>query len=104
MLRVLSVALLLGSALAVWGQEPNPFKQVHLNAPGVLDDLRASNPSRYEAIQRHVDRMSDVCPGGCMLLTTYPPQRDVDIVLGDTRYKARVTLAPEGGRVYHTRR
>ena len=117
MLRVLSVALLLASAFAVWGQELQRLKHVNLNAPGAMERLQASNPAHYGKVQEILEGLPKRPSGSVagwlrtsfqardvsyrdLLRTSYPAQRDISFVLDDTRYAARLTMRDEGARVY----
>jgi hypothetical protein len=91
---MLSAALLLASALPAGAEAPAPPRQVYLNAQGVMEALRTSNPGHYREILDRLAASADPTPG--FLLATYPPQRNVDIVIGATHYRARLTL-PGGG-------
>jgi hypothetical protein len=96
-------ALLAGAASA--DDTATPWRIVHLNSPGALAELQASNPEHYRMIMSHMG----IVEGGphgliqvrsdrpdarreIMMLTTYPPQRNFEISLDNTTYKGRATL------------
>ena len=91
-------------------------RQGNLNRPGALETLRASNPSHYKIVLNVLDglkqRPDEDVPRwiqtnfqassasySLYLLTSFPAQKDLSFTLGDTQYRARVTLAPGGALV-----
>ena len=99
------------------GRQP---RYVNLNTPGALEKLRASNPKHYEMFARIFDRLNEHTYSdpsrwiaatfnakevyySLYLLTSYPPLRDLSFTVDDTRYFARVTLAPGGAQVFSAR-
>lgn len=115
MLRSITALLVFALYPFAFAQDARPPRQVNLNAPGVMDRVKAANPAHYEAIQAIVSRLArdphsanaawiqtsfhakDVSYGRA-LLTSYPPQRNIAFTLDETRYQGRVTL--EAGSVY----
>ena len=113
----LALAAMLSPALA----EPPAFiavnpswmpqlKQFRLDRPGALEGLRIENPAEYERVvdivrvardlpceqaqalvKAKYDQLQDIrC--AALILTSYPAQRDLSFILGDTMYSARLVL------------
>ena len=85
---------------------------IDLNAPGVMENLRAKNPRHYEQIQEilnGLENQKDVpkwmqatfkaknVSYSPIFLTTEPPQRNLSFVLEETLYHSVVTV--EGNHV-----
>jgi hypothetical protein len=90
-----------------------PPKTVHLN-PLVLEELKKTQPDTYAEARRVMTAASELCaPGvaqaveardaqarkrpamtcsGVMLLTSYPPKRQISFIIDDTKYIALVTM------------
>jgi hypothetical protein len=124
---IAAAALILASSMPAARADPAvgavlaPANGVRLDAPGALEALRAANPEHYAravGILRVAAEMP--CEGlprviqadfqaalaqcrGALLLTSWPAQRDVSFVLGDTLYAARITLV-ERERITPARR
>ena len=115
MLRSITATLLFAVCPLASAQTAEPARYVDLNAPGVMERIKAVSPAHYEAIQGIVAGLAthphatdprwiqtsfgakDVSYG-MALLTSYPPQRNIAFTLDATRYRGRVTLG--SGRVY----
>jgi hypothetical protein len=119
------VALIAGALVALRmgipsAEEPVRLEQVDLNRPEALEKLRASRPAHYERVQGilgGLDRHGSLgVPDSItakyeassvryssLMLTSDPPQRDLSFVLDDTRYRARVRLAPGGAQIVPVR-
>lgn len=87
------------------------FRQVNLNRPGVLENIRTKNPSHYGIIMSVLDglkqRPDEDVPQWIVthfqastasyspyVLTSFPGQKDLSLTLSGTRYFARITLMP----------
>jgi hypothetical protein len=90
-----------------------PPKTVHLNRL-VLEELKKTQPDTYAEARRVMAAASELCiPGaakvveareaqarklpaatcaGVMLLTSYPPKREISFIIDDTKYVALVTM------------
>lgn len=85
------------------------WEEQDLSGPGALERLRATNPSHYRKVRAIVAALNDQCIDDrrpwiramleprsvyCspILLTSFPPQRDVSFTMDHTRYTARVVL------------
>jgi len=116
MKRILALACVgifyLSSASALYLVTPT----VNLNKPGVLEKLRDSHPAHYEKIGKILEGLTqrpfDDVPRWItanfdardahfspVLMTSYPPQREIVFVFDRTRYRARVKLTPTGARL-----
>jgi hypothetical protein len=82
---------------------------INLNEPGALEALQRDNPAHYLTVHQILDNLlkqpESQVPRWLqttfnakdvryirVLLTSYPPKRDLSFTLDDTRYKARLTL------------
>ena len=82
---------------------------INLNEPGALEALQRDNPAHYQTVRQILDNIlkqpESQVPRWLqttfnakdvryirVLLTSYPPKRDLSFTLDDTRYKARLTL------------
>lgn len=70
---------------------------VDLNLPGALESVEASGPAHYEKVRA---ALSSSAADTHILLTTDPPQKTVWFVVGDTTYRARITLDRDGSYIY----
>lgn len=106
------IALVFGSAAQgqVQGQVQSEVEAVvDLNQPGMMETLAERNPLHYQKIVRILDEIwthqTNEVPEWLrvsfdardvtytpVLLVSNPPKRDLSFVLGNMRYKARVTL------------
>jgi len=106
---ITTLALVSFSAVGAAADPVTPLRTIDLNQPAVLDSLRHDNPLHYEKISKIVDglvQQSDTAVPrwmqtnfdahnvqyGPVLLTSYPPQKNLLFTLDNTRYKATVTL------------
>ena len=93
-----------------------PIRHVNLNAPGALEKVKESNPRHYETFVQILDGLNERPPESVarwmqtsfqarnvyyspILLTSYPPLRDLTFTLDNLRYYARVRLASEGAKL-----
>lgn len=103
-----AICLLLGTATA-FAQPPANRRFVNLNTPGAMEKLQVSDPRHYEKVIKildgleehrnaHVARWLEVSfeakdvAYSDILLTTYPPQKDLSFRLDDATYSGRITL------------
>jgi len=109
-MRALFVAGLVATAIAVpAAAEPgNEPRRVSLNSSYSLAELAATNPEEFRKVAAIVDRLESSSDGewrkieadfhatngyaSPLLLTTWPPQREVSFTLGDTTYYGRTNL------------
>lgn len=97
-----------------------PSAYVNLNAPGALEKLKQSNAKHYETFAKILhglnERSFESVPRWIrttfdargvlyspILLTSFPPQRDLSLTIDRTRYSARITLAPDGASIFSTK-
>jgi hypothetical protein len=110
MRRTLTIAALVSLWTVVAAAGPAlPVRTIDLNAPGAFETLQQSRPAHFEKVRQileGVPQRRDPEVRGWMLvsfgardvdyppvlLTSFPPQRQLSFVLDDTRYNARVTL------------
>jgi hypothetical protein len=102
-------SLLIALAFVVAAAGGAPRRTVDLDAPGVVDDLRHSRPTHFEAVRqilrgvRHrsdaeVPRWMEVNFGARdvsyvpISLTSHPPRRRLAFALDDTWYETVITL------------
>lgn len=91
---------------------PSPVRTVYLDTPASLARLRAENPIRYALVQRILTSFDTICAPGpltlrqtetahgpgayhcesMLLMTSYPPKRQVSFTLDNTRYVAQIVL------------
>lgn len=118
---LLTIVLTLLSVTGASAVPPPVHRQVDLNRPDALERLRVSNPSHYAMVLRIVDGLTKRSSYDALhwirgnfpardvtyslyVLTSYPPQRDLSLILDNTRYRARVTLTAGGAVVYPVKR
>ena len=97
------------------------FSFVDLNDPIAMERVQKSNPDQYRKVQsmlgnlvphhnqpegrhRAIDYRPEHVSVSNIMLTTYPPKRDVTFALDSTFYSGRVTLEEWGGVTYPVRR
>jgi len=98
------ILCLVGSASA-----DAPRRTVNLSEPGKLEELQRDNPAHYQKVRKILDSVliqpeskvrswmqttfdaRDVRYAP-IILTTYPPRRDLSFTLDDTQYLVRLTL------------
>lgn len=105
----------LSPSTALAQQQQLPY--VDLNVPGAFEKLERSNPEHFQKINtiiRDLDKhtVSEVprwiqaafnakdVVYSYIVLTTSPAQRELSLVLDNTRYRARVTLDHGGAKVF----
>lgn len=103
------IAGIVCAVFLVWQPAHAQSNIVDLNEPGVLAALGHSNPDHHRKIVTILEQVRthdfDDVPRWMqanfdardvryvpLLLVSNPPKRDLSFVLGDTRYKARLTL------------
>ena len=108
-MKGLIVACLFGLAGAAHAADVLVSKSVDLNDPRVRDRLAAESPALYAKIEKILDQAGDQPPEqvgrwmkasfdakdaryGQFLKTSDPPKAELSFVLGETRYRAQVTL------------
>ncbi len=108
-MRLLLAATLVGIACIGNAAQTRSVKDIDLNDPRVLDRLANDDPALYAKIEKILREAGDQPPEqvgrwlktsfdaenaklGHLLKTSYPPKAELSFVLGDTRYRAEVTL------------
>jgi hypothetical protein len=108
-MRHLLGAMLIGVACIGNAAQTHPVKDVDLNDPRALGRLANDDPALYAKIRKILGEAGDQPPEqvgrrlkasfdaedaklGHLLKTSYPPKAELSFILGDTRYRAEVTL------------
>ena len=108
-MKALLVASLIGIACAAKAGEVHIARTVDLDDQRQLDRLASEAPALYAKIEDILDHVGDQAPEqvarwmktsfdaenagyGYLLKTSDPPKARLSFVLGDTRYRAEVTL------------
>lgn len=114
------VALVLLSIAAAVSHAAGPgAPRVYLDRPGALDAVERANPEHYRRITEilnlatempcHEEKFSrelavkyEATSGGCglVLMTSYPPKRQLSFTLGETIYMVNVTMSDSVGRFF----
>ena len=118
--RSLLVSICLFSPLA-FAAAPTVPRAVDLDAPGALRALQRDRPDDYAKVVKILREAPDQPPEhapqwmrarfdardagyGSLLKTSYPPKAELSFVLGDTRYRAEITLRNDRPRFIPARR
>ena len=120
MKTILTVALLVLTAVAIATADIGLRRTVDLDAPGAMERVRAANPSHFDKIVKIIEgvaRQPDSAVPRWMrvnfaaqdvnyrpiVMTSYPPKRRLSFALDDTRYEAVVVLTNASGAVIPAR-
>jgi hypothetical protein len=94
-----------------------PTKRIYLDRPGALEALEAENPAHFrqaleflraaertpcKMLPKVIEAKFDPADFSCaptLLMTSFPPKRQVAFTLDDTRYLAIVTVIDAGARL-----
>jgi hypothetical protein len=115
--RWLATLVALSAGAAVSGEPLGPPRSVNLDRPGVLEQLRETDPSTYKRIAE-VIRAAETLPCetkelslmkardelrqlqcGALILTSFPPKRRIAFTLEHTFYTGTVAMTYAPGRV-----
>ncbi|MBQ5948145.1 hypothetical protein [Massilia sp. ST3] len=102
------LALLFAGAMLCASAGAEPRRQVDLDAPGALEQVRRERPAHVQAVTRILREAPERKPqaiagwvrtafdarmaSAMLIKTSYPPRARLEFVLDDTEYRALVTL------------
>ena len=121
MKTILTVALLALTSVAIaTAADIGLRRTVDLDAPGVMEAVRAANPNHFDKIVKIIEGVTQQPDSAVprwmrvnfdaqdvnyrpIVMTSHPPKRRLSFALDDTRYEAVVVLTNASGAVIPAR-